>query len=580
MPSRKARVGDFRLNRKPGIRRTSQHCARVLRVVCLFASWAAAQPAVTPSTAPPHPLTTSQVKEITDYIHSAWTTLRRSQTDCASLVDTKLTTKPVLYVPADIPTPPAVQALESKCGNRVVKLPRPIQKMGDVKVSEVQPPGLLYLPNPYVVPGGRFNEMYGWDSYFIIRGLVQDGMLELAGDMIENFFFEIEHYGAILNANRTYYFTRSQPPFLTSMIMDFYQAATKQPKSLADQKWLARAYDYAVRDYQLWTRDPKLAGNTGLSRYFDLGEGPVPEMGDDPTYYAEVTSSLLAMPGSEADSYIGSGNGGKSPQFGPQFQLEVCAAQDTAGAPRHCSDAKTVSLARDYYKGDRAMRESGFDISFRFGPYSGSTHHYAPVCLNSLLYKAEQDLAHMAEMLGRAEESAKWKQLAEARKEAVNKYFWNAQAGMYFDYDFLHDRQSNYYYATTFYPLWAGLASAEQARAVARNLSHFEHAGGIAMSDRITGMQWDLPYGWAPLQLIPVEGLRHYGFNEDADRIAQEFVSDVYDNFKRDQTIREKYDVITRSTTAQVSAGYKTNVVGFGWTNGVTLVLMREKGSQ
>ena len=100
------------------------------------------------------------------------------------------------------------------------------------------------------------------------------------------------------------------------------------------------------------------------------------------------------------------------------------------------------------------------------------------------------------------------------------------------------------------------------------------------MSDRITGMQWDLPYGWAPLQLIPVEGLRRYGFEEAAGRIAQEFVSDVYDNFKRDQTIREKYDVITRSTSAQVSAGYKTNVVGFGWTNGVTLVLLGEKGSR
>jgi len=560
-----------------GLTRKLLCLARMAAVVCLTVLSATAQQAEAPSTAASHPLSAAQVRELTDYIHSAWTTLRRSQSECASLVDTKLTTKPVLYVPADIPVPPAVQALESKCGNRVVKLPRPIQKMGDLKVSEVQPPGLLYLPNPYVVPGGRFNEMYGWDSYFIIRGLVQDGQLELARDMIENFFFEIEHYGAVLNANRTYYFTRSQPPFLTSMIMDYYQAASRQSKPLADPKWLARAYDYAVRDYQLWTREPKLAGNTGLSRYFDLGEGPVPEMGDDPTYYADVTSSLLAMPDSDADGYIGWLDGNKPGQSGPQFQIEVCAAQDASGTPRHCSQPKRVSLARDYYKGDRAMRESGFDISFRFGPYSGSTHHYAPVCLNSLLYKAEQDLAQMAQMLERTEESAKWKQLGQARKEAVNKYFWNSQVGMYFDYDFLHDRQSNYYYATTFYPLWAGLASPEQAQAVAGNLSHFERPGGIAMSDRVTGMQWDLPYGWAPLQLIPIEGLRRYGFNSDADRIAAEFVSNVYDNFKRDQTIREKYNVITRSTTAQVSAGYKANVVGFGWTNGVTLVLLNSK---
>src|SRR5690348_12649086 len=393
-------------------------CALVLSAV---GQQAAATPGV-----PSHPLTAPQIKELKDYIHSAWTTLRRSQSECASLVDTKLTTKPVLYVPADIPIPPAVQALESKCGNRVVKLPRPIQKMGDVKVSEVQPPGLLYLPSPYVVPGGRFNEMYGWDSYFIIRGLVQDGMLELAGNMIDNFFFEIEHYGAILNANRTYYFTRSQPPFLTSMIMDYYQAASRGSKPLTDQKWLARAYDYAVRDYQLWTREPKLAGNTGLSRYFDLGEGPVPEMGDDPTYYSDVTSNLLTM-GSSADAYLGASPAMSSAQVGPVFQLQVCAVQPKRTGTAHCAEAQHISLSQDYYKGDRAMRESGFDPSFRFGPYSGSTHHFAPVCLNSLLYKEEQDLAEMAGLLGRSDESATWKQRAETRKAAINKYFWRSE---------------------------------------------------------------------------------------------------------------------------------------------------------
>ena len=522
-----------------------------------------------------HPLTNSQAAELKNYIHSAWQTLTRSQSDCASLIDTKLTTKPVLYVPTDIQVPTAVQQVESKCGTRVAKLPRVIHALGDVRASEVEA-GLLYLPNPYVVPGGRFNEMYGWDSYFIIRGLLRDGELELARNMIENFFFEIEHYGAVLNANRTYYFTRSQPPFLTSMIMAYYEAQKATGKQ--DREWLARAYGYAQRDYQLWIHEPKLAGNTGLSRYFDLGEGPVPEMGDDPTYYSDVTSNLLTM-GGAADSYVGASPAMSSAQVGPVFQLEICAVEPKGTGTAHCAEAQHVSLSQDYYKGDRAMRESGFDPSFRFGPYSGSTHHFAPVCLNSLLYKEEQDLAEMANLLGRADESATWKQRAETRKAAINKYFWNAQAGMFFDYDFLHDRQSNYYYATAFYPLWAGLATQEQAQALERNLSLFEHEGGIAMSDRITGMQWDLPYGWAPLQLLPVEGLRRYGFNVDADRISQEFVSDVYDNFKRDQTIREKYNVITRSTQAAVSAGYKTNVVGFGWTNGVTLVLLDSKST-
>ena len=543
---------------------------------------------MTQAQAESHPLTSVESSELKTYIHSAWQTLTRTQTDCRSLADPKLTTKPVLYVPADMQVPSGVQALETKCGVHVARLPRPIHKMGDVRDSEVQPPGLLYLPNSYVVPGGRFNEMYGWDSYFIIRGLVRDGELDLARNMIENFFFEIEHYGSILNANRTYYFTRSQPPFLTSMIEAYHRAQKESGRD--DGDWLSRAYSYAVRDYQLWTQEPKLAGNTGLARYFDLGEGPVPEMGDDPTYYSDVTGSLLAMHNEAAQNYLGTPENGASAEIGPLFQVEVCPVQNAPGATpsvetqqhgpppgSHCSAPQRVSLSKDYYKGDRAMRESGFDISFRFGPYSGSTHHYAPVCLNSLLYKAEQDLAQMAQELGRGEESAKWKQLAERRKDAINKYLWNAQSGMFFDYDFLHDRQSTYDYATTFYPLWAGLATPEQARAVVRNLNLFERPGGIAMSDHVSGMQWDLPYGWAPLQLIPVEGLRRYGFNDDADRISQEFVSDVYDNFKRDQTIREKYNVVTRSTQAQVAAGYKTNVVGFGWTNGVTLVLLDAK---
>jgi alpha,alpha-trehalase len=551
--------------------------AAALFACCLLFSLCTAQETTPANAAKSHPLTATQSAELKTYIHSAWQTLTRTQTDCNSLSDPKLTTKPVLYVPADIDTPAAVQQLESKCGIRVAKLFRPIHNMGDVKVSEVQPAGLLYLPNPYVVPGGRFNEMYGWDSYFIIRGLTRDGELDMARNMIENFFFEIEHYGAILNANRTYYFTRSQPPFLTSMIMAYYDA--QKNSGHADSEWLRRAYEYAQRDHELWTREPKLAGNTGLSRYFDLGEGPVPEMGDDPTYYSDVTSSLLTMHDDSAENYVASGQDDGSAQIGPVFQIEVCPAKEGGSGSRHCSDPKHLSLSEDYYKGDRAMRESGFDISFRFGPYSGSTHHYAPVCLNSLLYKAEQDMVQMAALLNRPEEATRWKQLADSRKAAMNKYLWNPQAGMFFDYDFLHGRQSSYYYATAFYPLWSGLASPEQAQAIERNLNLFEHPGGIAMSDRVTGMQWDLPYGWAPLQLIPVEGLRRYGFNDDADRISQEFVSDVYDNFKRDQTIREKYNVITRSTQAQISAGYKTNVVGFGWTNGVTLVLMDSKES-
>ena len=138
------------------------------------------------------------------YIHGAWDTLTRSMTDCHSLVDIKITANPVLYLPAEISPPADVTALEDKCHVRVEALPRRIEKIGDVSPEELHAAGLLYLPNPYVVPGGRFNEMYGWDSYFILLGLEADHREALGKDMVDNFLFEIEHYGGVLNANRTY----------------------------------------------------------------------------------------------------------------------------------------------------------------------------------------------------------------------------------------------------------------------------------------------------------------------------------------------------------------------------------------
>src|SRR5262249_60841854 len=139
--------------------------------------------------------------------------------------------------------------------------------------------GLLYLEHPYVVPGGRFNEQYGWDSYFIVLGLLEDGRIDLARGMVENFFFEIEHYGTILNANRTYYLSRSQPPFLTSMILAVYDA--EKAAGREDRKWLERAYGYAAKDYQMWAEAPHAAGDTGLSRYYAPRDGAAPESLED-----------------------------------------------------------------------------------------------------------------------------------------------------------------------------------------------------------------------------------------------------------------------------------------------------------
>src|ERR1700687_2859537 len=219
---------------------------------------------------------------IRQYISAGWDNLTRSMTDCASVVDPKMKVNPVIYLPAGFAAPPAVERLHTACHVDIEHLPKPIHQLGEIDTNAIHPHGLLYLENKYVVPGGRFNEMYGWDSYFIILGLIKDKRTDLAKGMLENFFFEIENYGAILNANRTYFFTRSQPPFLTSMIREVYEHPADKPLSKA---WLAKAYGYARRDYKLWIAAPHLAGDTGLARYEDIGEGPVPEMADDSSYY-------------------------------------------------------------------------------------------------------------------------------------------------------------------------------------------------------------------------------------------------------------------------------------------------------
>ncbi len=507
-------------------------------------------------------------KSILSYIRSGWNSLSRSTDECASLTDPKLRTAPLLYLPFGMEVPAALLATETKCHVKLEHLPRTIHALGDVQPAELPAEGLLYLPNRYVVPGGRFNEMYGWDSYFIILGLLHDGRDDLARGMVENFFFEIEHYGALLNANRTYFLTRSQPPLLSSMIREVYEhRGATQP---LNTQWLAHAYEMAERDHDLWTSEVHRAGDTGLARYHDIGLGPVPEMADDSSYYPDVIRWLLA-------------NLARDPGYLLAAPEQPTAAQVAALAKTSCDMRISQVCARAvvnghrltaaFYQGDRAMRESGFDTSFRFGPFSGSTDEYAPVCLNSLLFKYETDLAHFAQLLDRPADVTRWKEAAQTRRVAVNRYLWNPKAGFYFDWNWAQHKQSSYYDLVGFYPLWAGLATPAQAAAVERHFAAFSQPGGLAMSTTESGTQWDLPYGWAPTNLIAIEALDRYHFREDAKRAALEFSRTIESNFERDGTVREKYNVVSGSANITLGAGYKSNVIGFGWTNGVYLVL-------
>ena len=482
----------------------------------------------------------AQLRSIQSYIRLTWTTLTRSNRQLAMAApDPKFPAPAGARWPVYVSAAENVQAIQAKLREEMPAADFP-------KINILQLPtepgtlrqqGLLYLPRPYVVPGGRFNEMYGWDSYFIQTGLLRDGEVRLAKDLADNFLYEIRNYGKILNANRTYYLTRSQPPFLTEMLLSVYHRT-------GDRQWLAQAVPAIETYYRYWTGEPHLTTETGLSRYYDSGEGPAPEVisaeRDEKgrTHYELVKDYYRSHAVSDYD--LGQYYNQKSGELTPLF-----------------------------YKGDRSMRESGFDPSNRFGPFSVDIIHYNPVCLNSLLYVMERDTAEIMGILGHESEAAAWSRRAGERKEKINRLMWDSQDGLYYDYNFATKKVRRYPFLTTLYPLWAGIATAEQARRVESNLRRFERPGGLQTSAAETGNQWDAPFGWAPLEMIAVEGLRRYGFQNDADRITGRFLSLVLQQFLERHMIVEKYDVVRRSmdVSSKIGFGYRSNEIGFGWTN-------------
>jgi alpha,alpha-trehalase len=480
-----------------------------------------------------------QPEPIQDYIRRMWGVLTRSNRNLAmAAVDPKF--KPLangrwpVYVPANGDT----RQVEGELRRDMA--PGDFEKIELRKLpgdpAAIKDQGLLYLPRPYVVPGGRFNEMYGWDSYFIQLGLLRDNDVALAQDMADNFLYEIRNYGKILNANRTYYLTRSQPPFLTQMLLGVYHR-TK------DRKWLADALPAVESYYRFWTSEPHLTTSTGLSRYYDLGDGPAPE---------SVSSERDAQGLTHYD------------RVAEYYRTQKVTDYEVS----EFFDPNRNLLTDLFYKGDRSMRESGFDPSNRFGPFSVDVIHYDPVCLNSLLYLMEQQTAEILTILGRDAEAVPWRKRAADRAAAINRLMWDGQDGLYYDYNFVHQTVRRYAFLTTFYPLWAGIATQAQAAAVQKNVARFERPGGLADSTFESGNQWDLPFGWAPLEMIAVEGLRRYGFNTEADRISEKFLSLVRDEYLKVGFIVEKYDVVRRGTdSSSIRFGYQSNQAGFGWTN-------------
>jgi alpha,alpha-trehalase len=328
------------------------------------------------------------------------------------------------------------------------------------------------------------------------------------------------------------------------MILELYEQT-------GDKAWLQSTLPAIDRYYRFWTTAPHDVPDVGLSRYFDRGSGPAPEVVADEkdergrTHYDRAREYYRTHDVTDYDEAL-------------------------------YYDSGRDRLTDLFYKGDRSMRESGFDPSSRFGALNVDVIHYAPVCLNTLLYVMEDDAARIMDTLGDPSAARTWRQRAAARRDLINKMMWDEQAGLYYDYNVRTRQLRRYDFATTYFPLWAGIASPAQAARVRDNLKRFEAPGGILTSTEVTGNQWDAPFGWAPLQMIAVGGLRRYGFHDDADRIAAKFVGLVSKEFDEHGTIVEKYDVRRRESdvAADIKFGYSANQIGFGWTNGAVLELL------
>lgn len=372
---------------------------------------------------------------------------------------------------------------------------------------------LIAVPKPYTVAciSGMFREMYYWGEYFNNLALLRLGDVEQARNNVDDVAYLIDWFGFMPNGNRTYYLTRSQPPFFTLMVRDIYER-------IRDQEWLGRMYGIACREYRFWQE--KRMSPSGLNRY----SGVYPDDArrrSSAAYFCERVQEPL--PEDEAS----------------QLRLAECAMA--------------------YY-------ESGWDCSSRF---RHNAHEANWVCHNALLYGMEMDMARFAETLSNGE-SGQWKARAGRREKLMNELMWDEEKGLFCDYDFVGKTKLDLVSAASFYPLFAGLATPEQAARTRALLPRIECEYGIAGCENrnLQDLQWDYPHGWPPLQHIVVSGLLRYGYVEDARRIAAKFCTCVEKVFAETGRLWEKYDV----TKGEVSVNKEYQSPSLlGWTAGAYL---------
>ncbi|WP_211214317.1 alpha,alpha-trehalase TreF [Pontibacter roseus] len=409
-----------------------------------------------------------------------------------------------------------------------------IQKLWPVLTRRPDEQGgsLLPLPHAYVVPGGRFQEIYYWDSFFTMLGLQVSGKTELIQNMVDNFTHLINTTGHIPNGNRSYYLSRSQPPFFALMLRVLAQERGKQVL-LQYAPALQKEYDFWMEGAASLSpgkpthrRVVRLPDGSILNRYWDDQPAPRPE----------------------------------------SFKEDLHLAQESGRRPE------------EVYRHIRAAAESGWDFSSRWfadGQQLSTirTTDIIPVDLNALLFHMEMTLAEMAQLKGDKPTARRYQKLAKGRRQALLRHSWSEADGFFYDYDFMKGTTTNIPTLAAVYPLYFCMAKRRQAEAVAKRLQNdFLQLGGLSTTLVDTNQQWDAPNGWAPLQWMSIQALRNYGHDQLAHTVATRWITlgtEVYHNTGK---MVEKYNV--ENLELEAGGGEYPNQDGFGWTNGVFLKLL------
>ena len=422
--------------------------------------------------------------------------------------------------------PPAGQSLREHIDGLWPVLTRTAKSAG-------QYDSLLQLPKPYVVPGGRFREVYYWDSYFTMLGLAESGHWDRVQDMVDNFASLLDRYGHIPNGNRSYYLSRSQPPFF-SLMVDLLATHNGNKTYTRYLPQLQKEYDYWMADSdtvapgEASKRVIKLADGSLLNRYWDARDAPRTE-----SWLDDVNTAK------------------KAPQ------------RDKAG------------LFRDL----RAGAASGWDFSSRWftdahNLASIRTTQLAPVDLNSLMFHLEKVLSNSYQLNKQNGLAKQFADRAEKRQATINRYLWNSAQGWYADYDWKKKQIHPQLTAATLFPLYMQVASDKQADSTASAVEkQLLKPGGLLTTTVNNGQQWDAPNGWAPLQWVAVEGLEHYHKPQLAQQIGLRFLQNVQTTYDQQHKLVEKYVVEGKNLGGGGGGEYPLQD-GFGWTNGVTLMLL------